>query len=265
MALNTYILKIYSGYTFLSSFPFMRKAQIRDADDLISMRNALKGRIRDLETKTIKTARHLELLRSLKVKYYSVCSEYEQSFPPSTDDILPTRFGNILKASEAYAGTRYGFDGVAFWPLLIAVIPPEYQKTIDGARNELVFVVNMSLLSIVFFLFCVIGIILSCINPFGTTIQFTWSAIAFRYIIAGIIALFSNIFFNQAALYSVSSFGMMIRSAFDLFRIDLLKQFKLKMPVDSREEFYTWKNLNEFIVLGRHSLNFKKLEYRIKE
>jgi len=174
-------------------------------------------------------------------------------------------FGNILRASEAYAGQRYGLDGVAFWPLLIAVIPPDYQKAIDSARNELAFLVNMSLLAIGFFCLCVTALLYTFILPgiLLSPAQFEYTAL--RYILASILALICNSFFYQACIYSVSSFGMLIRSAFDLFRLDLLKQFRMKTPKTSREEFYVWKDLNELIVLGRHSLTFAQLEYDVKE
>jgi len=43
-----------------------------------------------------------------------------------------------------------------------------------------------------------------------------------------------------------------------------LEQFRLKHPKDSVEEFQVWKNLGELIVLGQESLDFKPLEYEIK-
>ena len=73
--------------------------------------------------------------------------------------------------------------------------------------------------------------------------------------------MFSNRFFNQAALYSVGDFGMMIRSAYDLFRLDLLKQFKIKQPKDSDEEYQVWENLGQFIALGTEAIEFDQLRY----
>lgn len=250
MALNTYIFKLHEGYVFFHHFPFLRKAHLGKAQALILKREALKKRIAVIERKKFRYGGRLdETLNRLKRRYFSVAAEYDSNYPPSLDDILPTKFGNILRASESYAATHYGLDGVAFWPLLIAVIPPEYQKAIDAARNELAFLVNMSFLAIVFFVFCVMAI------PFEYN--------ALPYMLAGLVALCCNAFFNQAATYSVSSFGVMIRSAFDLFRLDLLKQFRLKAPTDSVEEFYIWKNLNEFIVVGEQSLKFVPLVYDV--
>ena len=38
-----------------------------------------------------------------------------------------------------------------------------------------------------------------------------------------------------------TAFGIMIRSAYDLFRLDLLEQFRLKTPKNSVEEFQVWR------------------------
>jgi hypothetical protein len=57
----------------------------------------------------------------------------------------------------------------------------------------------------------------------------------------------------------------MIRSSFDLFRLDLLKQLGLERPKDYGEEFSTWYSLNELIVLGGHSVSFTDLKYRPEE
>ena len=57
----------------------------------------------------------------------------------------------------------------------------------------------------------------------------------------------------------------MIRSSFDLFRLDLIKKLGVNRPKDSVEEFDTWQSLNELLVLGSHSLSFKKIDYRKEE
>jgi len=82
------------------------------------------------------------------------------------------------------------------------------------------------------------------------------------YFVAAVVGFVSSAFFYNASIFSVGSFGLMIRSSFDLFRMDLLKKFGLERPKDSIEEFETWNNINELVTLGRHSITFKKLKYR---
>jgi hypothetical protein len=272
-ALNTYVLKLFEGYAFFHRVPLIRKRLLRShqikANNLLVKRDTLKKRIRKLEQSANKSPRTQNLVRKLREDYYSVSSEYDHSYPSNPDEILPTQFGNILKASEQYPGARYGLDGVEFWPRLIHVIPKEYQQTLDNSRNELSFLVNMSILSLLFYLTCIVAVFYSLyISPVDFSkpeLFFGMAGITLRYVIAAALAFVCNVFFYKAAIYSVSSFGLIIRSAYDLFRLDLLKKYKLKLPENSREEFFAWKDLNEFVVLGKHSLTFEQLEYHMED
>lgn len=267
-ALNTYLLKAFEGYVFWHRLPFtrmIRHGYVRHAQGLIEQREDLKNKIQLLEQKKNRSTEEELSLNVLKTQYYSLVVSYDLFYPPPNAEIMPTKFGNILKASEAYSGTRYGIDGVQFWPRLWHVIPNSYRQTIQDTRNELSFLVNMSTLSVVFYLLCLLAILSNAPLP-GTTPD--WSRVfdeSIRYMIAGTVAFIANRFFNRAALFSVSDFGVMIRSAYDLFRLDLLEQLRLKHPKDSVEEFQTWRNLGELIVLGRESLDFKPLEYEIRK
>ena len=77
-----------------------------------------------------------------------------------------------------------------------------------------------------------------------------------------ILGLVGFAFFNKAANDIVSHFGYMIRSAYDLFRLQLLEQMGIEKPKDSYEEFYLWKNIGELLVLGQLSMEFEYLEYQ---
>jgi hypothetical protein len=263
-ALNTFILKMFEGYVFFHHFPFMREAHIRRASRLFEQRKSLKKDIKILEQKKNRSTEEEASLSDLKSEYYNICASYDLQYPPPSLEIMPTKFGNILKASEAYSGTRYGMDAVQFWPRLLYVIPASYRQSIDEARNELSFLVNMSTLCVVFYLLCLLAIFTNMLS-FGSLNPISIFENAPRYIFAGLIALILNWFFNKAAIFSVGDFGIMIRSAYDLFRLDLLEQFRLELPQDSVEEFRIWKNLGELIVMGQESLEFKPLNYVFKK
>ena len=261
-ALNTYILKLFEGYVFFHRFRFMRQGHARQANKLIQRREILRNQIQQLAQKKRLSREEKLDLDALKTTYYSVVTTYDLSYPPPHAGIMPTKFGNILKASEAYAGTRYGIDSVQFWPRLWHVIPTSYQQTIENARNELSFLVNMSAVSVVFFLFCIVAILINTSPNSFVLDEFLANSI--RYIFAAILALGSNRFFNKAALFSVGEFGMMIRSAYDLFRLDLLEQFRIKPPKDLDKEYQVWANLGELIALGQEAIEFDGLRYENK-
>jgi hypothetical protein len=272
-ALNTYILKMFEGYVIFPPISFLYKKSWKihkqNAHSLMLHRDRLEHRIRYLEDQGDLTVKQKIEMEELIEKHYQATSDYNLSYPEDLNDILPTSFGNRLKAAENYSGERYGFDGVQFWPRLVEVIPVEYKLSIDSVRNELSFLVNMSILSSIFFFLCVIAIFISLFNftvtSSGPVVFIEAFSKTATYLLAAALGFLSADLFYKASILSVSSFGLMIRSSCDLFRKDLLKKFELNRPRDSVEEFDTWQKWNELIVLGSHSLTFKKIDYRTEE
>jgi hypothetical protein len=272
-SLNTYILKMFEGYVIPFPIRFLynirKKAHLQKAHNMMAHRDSLENEVLRLEKYLERTPELKEEMEQLREEHYKAASDYDLIYPQDPADILPTRFGNTLKAAENYTGERYGFDGVHFWPRLVQVIPAEYKSSIDAVRNELSFLVNMSVLSAVFSLLCVFAVFycmwITTVVPSDSTVFLRFLNKALPYFIALVAGLISSVFFYNASLFSVGSFGLMIRSSFDLFRMDLLKKLGLNRPKNSIEEYNTWQSLNELIVLGSRSLTFKKIDYSKEE
>lgn len=272
-ALNTYILKMFEGYVKPFPFRFLyiksRRKHLQKAYNRMQHRDKLEEKVRELKKYVKKDPAWKPVFEEWKARHYKAAAEYGLSYPEDLDDVMPSRFGNTLKAAENYPGERYGFDGVQFWPRLVHVIDPKYKLSIDSTRNELSFLVNMAVLSAVFAFLCVLAIFISMwavtgagTNP-GIYLGFAW--LTLKYLFLAVLGFGSCYFFYNASIFSVGSFGLMIRSSFDLFRLDLLKKLGVERPKDSIEEFDTWNDLNELIVLGEHSTTFHKINYREKD
>jgi hypothetical protein len=272
-ALNTYFLKMFEGYVTPLPIRFLYKRGQRihrlKAYNLIADQDKLKNEILHLQEQEGLSPKLEGRLETLKDEYYMSVANYSLQYPLDPKDVLPSRFGNTLKAAENYSGDRYGIDGVHFWPRMVHVIPTDYKLSIDNTRNELSFLVNMSILSVSFSSLCVLATFyfMWTANPVGgdpaVVVEF-FSRVT-KYLIAAAFGFLSFGFFYNASIFSVGSFGLMIRSSFDLFRMDLLRKLELKRPKDSIEEFDAWQSLNELIVLGSRSLTYKKIDYREEE
>lgn len=272
-ALNTYILKIFEGYIIFPPVRFLYNKGLRihrqKARNLMAQCESLEKEYYHLKKLAANNPLLEERLGKILDEHYRVASEYDQSYPANLDDVLPTRFGNTLRAAENHATQRYGFDGVAFWPRLIHVIPDSYKATIDSTRNELSFLVNMSILSLAFSFLCVLAIF----HAMGTTTVVSANVAVFgmlvgsvlKYLIAAAAGMILFSFFYNASIISLGTFTLTIRSSFDLFRLDLLRKFELVRPRSFDKEFDTWLNLNELIILGNRSLTFQKFSYRKEE
>src|SRR5712692_4078105 len=78
-----------------------------------------------------------------------------ERFPPEEDQLLPTAFGNTIKAFETYPDVMYGFDAIEGWTRLLAVIPKDYRELIETTKAETDFWVNLWFISLLILCECV--------------------------------------------------------------------------------------------------------------
>jgi hypothetical protein len=148
-------------------------------------------------------------------------------YPRRKEDLLPTRLGNVLKGAEVYPGEkeRYELDAVFFWPRLYAVLPDAMRETLGSARSSL------DLLLLTSFLGNLFAVIAAA--TLGATGSSDW-----RLWLAEVGALA-----YRSAVSSATVYAELVRSAFDLYRRDLLKQMGLELPPTLPAERALWRNL----------------------
>lgn len=261
-SLNTFILKVFEGYILVGRFPIVRYAELRRFKQykkrlrLVNMKIQRISKMRGNQSERI--------LRKLIEQERQLVTNFQYLYPPLEEEVLPFRFGNILRAAEAYPMARYKIDAVPMWTRLIHLVPPSYNARIVQTHNQLSFLVNCSVLSILYSIFCLFAALYQIflqspsakdlkywfdflpteLEPGAYTSQFT------LYLTGCIVGAFIAIIFNRASLLSVSDFGEMIRSAYDLFRFDLLKQLHLPLPDNSELELNLWIRITNLINIG---------------
>jgi Ca2+/Na+ antiporter len=292
-SLVIFFFKITEGYYILVRFPFWRKHHQREAQKL---KNQIKL-LQDLLTKAQNRQLNGEKIQTLKDKIYYLQSVYDQKYPQKIEAILPTRFGNILRAAETHANNRYGIDAVPMYPRLVHVIPESHHQRVQQANNSVSFLINCMVLSCLLALICL----------FASTYQYTvwrYAETEYKklqmpetdetsddnsngaslpaedielvaepvyflkvdlsdrmrtiygqrvglYLLASLVFLLGGSFFYYTSLTTVFQYGEMIRSSYDLFRFDLLKQFRVAPPEDLSEEYDKWRVLSELIAIGQ--------------
>jgi hypothetical protein len=148
--------------------------------------------------------------------------------------LLPTRFGNVLRAAESYASDpeRYGMDSVFFWPRLFSVLPKQLRTSLSAARADMEQMIVASALAL---LAAAFAILFGLIRNLPVAI---WLSAA----VAG--ALISRTAYN-IAVRSAIAFGDLVRTAFDLHRRPLLQAMGLSLPETLPEERAMWKALGQ--------------------
>ncbi len=94
----------------------------------------------------------------------------EKIMPLEEEHVMPTRFGNILLASEIYAEKTYYLDGLNFWTRLIHVIPENFKSVMEEKNNQMIFLLNSALLSYI------IGALSLIVGVLNLPCQLFWDA-----------------------------------------------------------------------------------------
>ena len=167
---------------------------------------------------------------------------YEQiyyGYPPAAEEeyLMPTRLGNILKNSELYSYDRYQADAVLLWPKLYAILPKEYTDLLGDAKASLDLMLVISALSGLFAI--VAG---GYLLIFGSVWWF--------FLVCLLGGLFLSWLAYASALQAAIPYAQLIKSAFDLYRGDLLDKLGYERPKSLSDEIKLWDNLCKLIYRG---------------
>ncbi len=247
-SLSTFIYKVFEGYVLIWRLPFLKQAQIKKSRQLRKVHDRLEKKIARLERGTF-TRRVEQKVEELRATRTALLAKYDLYYPPTEDEILPTKFGNILKASETYATARYRIDSVPMWPRLIQVMPPPYYAKVDEASNQVSFLMNCTILAACYAVMTM-GVSVYFAVPLISQPITNYPPEVWIYLGLFLFAVTVSIVFLRASELVVLEYGYLIRSSFDLFRRPLLRQLDLTPPLTLAAEQSLWQQLSYFIGVG---------------
>lgn len=196
--------------------------------------------------------------------------------PLDEKDLMPTRLGNVLRASEMYAYERYAIEEVTIWPRLVGVLPPIMVNNIEEKNNHFMFLINSAFLvysnAVLCLLFGVLGFPLLFSGSLLTTVL-DW-ANGFFYIgydfipphmflvFSILLGLFGHVLY-LIAVNAAEDFGMYTMACFDLYRVNLIRQLNWPHPKTLSEEREFWRNVTRFIIASERlgDVDLLELEY----
>jgi hypothetical protein len=152
-----------------------------------------------------------------------------RTYPPRAAT-LPTRLGNVLRAAEHRAGSRYGLEATVAWPRLYPLLGDKLTGVLDDLRDQLDLAARFC---VAFALATVLSV--GCLAGHGW-----WLAVA-----AG--TYFGALLCYQAAVSAAAAYGEAVETAFDLHRFDLLKALHLPLPADLAGERAANQRLSRFL------------------
>jgi hypothetical protein len=233
--LNIPIIRLYEGYTWKESWigwfwTCRKKKQYRHARPLRLAMRYLRRQLQAVNPQD-------PLVRKVQSEQTALARYLNSGFPDREDLVLPTRFGNVIRCFERYANVAYGIDAIVLWPRLVSKIEAGFASTIDEAKTSVDFMINSS------FLCAVSGLTVAMIGAFGRTplsipsvSQWIWRSLLF----AGL-----SVVFYEFAIGRAKAWGEQVKSAFDLYRFDLLKSLGYQQqPTAYLEERALWNRIS---------------------
>jgi hypothetical protein len=173
-----------------------------------------------------------------------------RDFPDKKALVLPTRFGNAIRAFEQYANSVYGADSVTLWYHLSSVIPKEFQSLVTEARSQVDCLVN------IIFLAAAIGV---CANIRLAAASALWMfgdanlphvglhIVATDLVISSVTAIVAPLivyFAYKLSLERVYVWGDWVKASFDCYLPDLAKRLALALPAKNDEQMELWKSVS---------------------
>jgi hypothetical protein len=156
-------------------------------------------------------------------------------FPERADLVLPTRFGNVVRAFERYPHVVYGIDSIQAWGRLQALLGQSYCTLLDDAKAQLDLLVNLWFGGVL-----VAGLNLGLYawtsrhlapEAWGSNVE-AWIILAAAVAVAIVAA--------KWAQSAAAQWGILVKGAFDLYRGDLARQMGLEMPRSVEHERKMW-------------------------
>ena len=199
--------------------------------------NELKEEVRALENKgKDRTPQERDRLNELYLEQVTY-------FPDDEKWLLPTAFGNAIRAFEVYPRLMYEVDSIALWPRLLAVVPEEYKPYIDDAKAHMDFWMNLGIST---FLLLLLSVAMR-IYDFYKDIPV--NRILFWILIGAEIGLL--VLCQYRAKRSAIGWGQTVKSAFDLFLPDLATKLGLKVSSTREGQGLMWRNYGVAVYYAR--------------
>jgi hypothetical protein len=148
-------------------------------------------------------------------------------YPPSVEDLLPTRLGNVLRAAERRAGHDHGFTKPAdMLPRIYPCISAPLAGAFGDARDDLDVACRM----------CVVLWLLALVSGGAFALDGAVPATRGLLLVVPAAAAFLGVVSYRAAIRAGESYGRFLFYVFDLHRRDLLRALGYDPPQSPDEE-----------------------------
>jgi len=235
--LNRPIYQILEGYYRWNPIRLWKPVELRRFKKLQTTAERLDAEYQKLSA-TPKNHHNDEKRRRNQDQRNQVYAKLADHFP-ELRWILPTAFGNIIRAFEVYPRIMYGIEDIQGWTRLLAVLPKSYLAVVDDTKSRTDFWVNATVLSFA----ALVEYIVVAIS--AGTILYTW--------FPGLTILSGFVSYSLACGAALE-WGEVTKAAYDVFLPKLLKTASFCAPATKDAEELQWRAFSQAILYRRPDL-----------
>jgi hypothetical protein len=233
LAINRPLVRLFEGYgrwnPFRLLFERSKKQKFRECvEPILNEMERIDMALASMEDATPR-------IDDFAAKLYRAALLY----PDKESWVLPTKFGNAMRASEVYPRVVYGIDGIPMWRHLTMIIPKQVDEKLKDARSILDFTLNMLALAIAMLIaYCAMA---GC--AMASRMPFDLVQVGIAVAVASVIAI-CWVLLPEVAV----QWGFNVKAVFDLNRQRLARQLGFRLPQNAAEEFEFWQNVSQTMI-----------------
>jgi uncharacterized repeat protein (TIGR01451 family) len=240
--LNIPLIRLYEGYPWLESqigqFWVERFRTKFRADE-----KRWKDFFENIKTLEKRDPQALNLPK-LRREWATVGQRLKRDYPSEEISLLPTQLGNVIRSFEYYAYWQYGMDPINLWPRLSAKIDKDYAAGMEDTKASMDFMLNAATL-------CGLLAVALLVAGLWWLVPFKSGTAVVGWVVQMLALTVLARLLYYGAISSAYAWGDLVRSAFDMYRRDLLKQIGYtEMPTSIGEERFLWKKISQQMIYG---------------
>jgi len=224
---NCGIIRLLEGYGKLNPAKVFLKFQI-------DRYRKLQERISRLDGEYLSyLSKNEEFPQESKNERNALMRQKAQQFPDEERWLLPTAFGNTVRAFEVYSRVMYGMESIQGWPRLLSIIPEKHHAFLDETKAKMDFWVNLWF----------IGLLVIC-EYIGAII----STQKINIPILPFVSLILSVFAAWRAKFAADEWGEFVKAAFDIYLQEPCIKLGFSSSVVDGRESHFWRNFSQAII-----------------
>jgi hypothetical protein len=245
MTLNHGLFRCLEGY--VPPLRYLKRRKLRAARRMVRLR----AEVRKLGTLNRESSATL----SEKRRFQAAMKELN-GMPRDVHSIMPTRFGNAIRAFELYPRQVYGAAGVALWLRVAPFVPKELLETVAEARAQVDFLVNCMLFAFLTSCGLVTRISLH-LSPKALVAAImahnwkaTYTAVNCPDLAALTVSVLLMYLLYELALAAIPGWGEAVKACFDVGLPELANKLGFKLPDTEAKRRAFWTAYSQSILYG---------------